>query len=189
MKSIPYSKLEKGTFLIASPEITSGIFFRSVIILCDHSSAGSFGLIVNKPLNINSSNEILNQEDFANPNVHLRSGGPMQTNQMMLLHASDNPPAQSLNLCDNVHLGGDLEFLQAATNAVDGPPMLLCFGYTGWGAGILEREFLEGGWFLHPGTKAHLFQTQAEKTWKNLLLEMGGKYASLSMIPEDPTQN
>ena len=52
MKSIPYLDLKKGTFLVASPDIKSGIFYRSVVLLCDHSAVGSFGLIINKPLDI-----------------------------------------------------------------------------------------------------------------------------------------
>ena len=66
---------------------------------------------------------------------------------------------------------------------------LLALGYAGWGAGQLEREFLDGGWFLHPATKRHLFHVPAEKLWQSLLREMGGKYATLSMIPEDLTVN
>ena len=62
MTNIPYSELKKGSFLVASPEIDDGIFFRSVVLLCDHSPVGSFGLIVNKPLEIEAPEEILDLE-------------------------------------------------------------------------------------------------------------------------------
>jgi len=65
----------------------------------------------------------------------------------------------------------------------------LCFGYAGWGEGQLEREFLDGQWFLHQASARHIFLTSPEKLWQTLLREMGGKYTTLSMIPENLSLN
>ena len=189
MENIPYSHIEKGTFLIATPEIESGLFFRSVVLVCEHNPNGSFGIIVNKNLDIELPSDIIDTSELANPNVSIRAGGPVQTNQMMLLHTSDRIPQQTMPICDQVYLGGDLQFLQESITDTDGPEIFLCFGYAGWGAGLLEREYLDGHWLILPATKEHLFNTAPEKLWQNLLLEMGGKYATLSMIPEDLTLN
>jgi putative transcriptional regulator len=105
------------------------------------------------------------------------------------LHSSDQIPDQTLQLCDGVFLGGDLQFLQEAVMESSGPAVRLCFGYCGWGAGQLEREFLSGNWFPHPGSAKHVFETIPEKIWQTILREMGGKYATLSMIPEDLSLN
>src|ERR1700733_13776573 len=103
MESIPYSDLSKGTFLIATPEIESGVFFRGVILLCEHTSTGSFGLLINKKLDLELPSDILNVEQLSNPHIELRVGGPLQTNQMMLLHTSDKIPQQTLQLCEGVY--------------------------------------------------------------------------------------
>lgn len=189
MESIPYSHLEKGTFLIATPEFDSGIFFRSVLLLCEHSPNGSFGIIVNKPLDLELPEEILTPDQLVNPNVEIRAGGPVQTNQMMLLHSSEKIPEQTIEICKGVYLGGDLQFLQEAVAQTDGPILRLCFGYAGWQAGQLEREFLDGGWYLCPAQARHIFEVPPEKLWQELLRELGGKYATLSMIPEDLSLN
>lgn len=189
MESIPYTHLTKGSFLVASPDFDTGIYFRSVVIVCEHSNGGSFGLIINKNLNVELPEEILSAKEFSNPNMQIRTGGPIQPNQMMLLHSSDSLPDQTLKLCDGVYLGGDLQFLQESISDANGPSVRLCFGYCGWGAGQLEREFLSGNWFLHPGSAKHVFETPPEKIWQTILREMGGKYATLSMIPEDLSLN
>ncbi len=189
MEHIPYSQIEKGTFLIATPDIELGLFFRGVLLVCEHNPNGSFGLVVNKPLNLELPQEIASSEHLANPNVVIMAGGPMQTNQMMLLHDSTSIPQQTLKICDGVYLGGDLQFLQEALSDEKGPHLHLCFGYAGWGAGQLEREFLDGNWFIYPANQNHIFQTPPEKLWPQLLREMGGRYASLSMIPEDLSLN
>lgn len=189
MEHVPYSQIQKGTFLIATPDIDSGVFFRSIILVCEHNANGSFGLIINKPLNLDLPEEVINVKNLTNPHVGVRAGGPVQTNQMMLLHTSADIPQQTLSVTEGVHLGGDLQFLQEALTDENGPEILLCFGYAGWGAGSLEREFLDGQWYLHPASLRHIFHVPPEKLWQTLLREMGGKYAPLSMIPEDLSVN
>ncbi len=189
MEHIPYSQIQKGTFMIATPDIEAGIFFRGVVLICEHNPNGSFGLVINKSLDLELPEEIINIDNLANPKVSIRAGGPVQTNQMMLLHTSSTIPQQTLEICDGVYLGGDLQFLQEIITDEEGPAVHLCFGYAGWSAGQLEREFLDGGWYLYPATKDHIFEIPPEKLWQHLLREMGGKYATLSMIPEDLSWN
>lgn len=189
MENISPSQLQRGVFLIASPDFSTGIFFRSVVLLCEHSDKGSFGLVVNKRLEVEISEEIVDTQQMANPHIAVRSGGPVQTNKLMLLHNSPTVPQQSMETCKGVYLGGDLQFLQEVMSDENGPYVHLCFGYAGWGAGQLENEFLDGRWFLSPASEKHLFHIEPEKLWQQLLREMGGKYAALSMIPEDLTLN
>jgi putative transcriptional regulator len=185
----PYSHLAKGTLLIASPEIDSGIYFRSVVLICEHNAGGSFGVLINKPVMMELPEEILNMKEINNPNVEMRAGGLIQPNQMMLLHSCEEIPDQTLKVCNGVCLGGDLQFLQESINNPHGPSLRLCFGYCGWGPGALEREFLSGAWYLHPASARHIFDIPADRLWQSLLREMGGKYATLSMIPEDLSLN
>jgi putative transcriptional regulator len=186
---IPYSQLTKGTFLVASPDIEGGIYFRSVVLICEHSSNGSFGLIINKEIEIELPEEIINLKEMVNPDIQVRVGGPIQPSQMMLLHSSDQLGEQSLKICEGIFLGGDLQFLQEAMHNANGPRIRLCFGYTAWGAGQLEKEFLSGHWFLHPASAKFLFETPPEKIWQSVLRDMGGKYATLSMMPENLNLN
>jgi putative transcriptional regulator len=185
----PYSQIQKGTFLIATPDIDIGFFFRGVILVCEHNANGSFGLLINKALDLELPDEIMNINQLANPHIGIRAGGPVQTNQMMLLHSSNQIEHQTLKVCEDVYLGGDLQFLQESILNPEGPYIHLCFGYAGWGSGQLEREFLDGHWFLYHASSLHIFQTHPDKLWQTLLREMGGKYATLSMIPEDLSLN
>ena len=180
-----YSEIEKGSFLVASPEIDSGVLNRAVIIVCEHCSAGSFGLMINKRLDLHLPEGIIPVKDLVNKKISIYSGGPLQTNHMMLLHDYDKIPDQTLTLMENVFLGGNLSFLQEAAADENGPAVRLCFGYTGWSAGELEREFLNGIWYLAKNSYKHIFETPPEKVWHTILQEMGGKYAGYSMIPED----
>nr|NGY95287.1 UPF0301 protein [Neochlamydia sp. AcF84] len=189
MEAIPYTQIQKGHFLIASPDIDKGIFFRAVVLICEHNPSGSFGLVINKPLDLELPEEIISVQHLANPRVGIRGGGPVQTNQMMLLHTGKDISHQALQITKDIYLGGDLQFLQESLNDENGPYIHLCFGYAGWGAGQLERELLDETWFVYPANAKHIFHTPPDKLWQSLLREMGGKYASLSMIPEDLSVN
>lgn len=189
MENLPYSQIQKGTFLIATPDIDTGIFFRGVLLVCEHGPNGSFGIMINKNLDLELPEEVINLHQLANPHINVRAGGPVQANQMMLLHTSDKLATQTLKICDGVYLGGNLQFLQESIADEDGPEVYLCFGYAGWGAGQLEREFLDGNWFLYPADSHHVFHVPPEKIWQVLLRKMGGRYATLSMIPEDLSLN
>ncbi len=185
----PYAHLERGTLLIASPDLEHHLYFRSVILLCDHSSGGSFGVLINKPIEIELPEEIFKPEDLQAADIEMRTGGPMQPNQMMLMHSYDQAPNQTLKIGEGIHLGGDLHFLQELLAEKKDLPIRLCFGYSGWGPGQLEREFLSGNWFLHRASKHLVFEVSVEKIWQEALRELGGKYATLSMIPEDLSLN
>jgi putative transcriptional regulator len=108
---------------------------------------------------------------------------------MMLLHGQAAQGEEILKVCEGVYLGGDLHFLQEVIADANGPAVRLCFGFCGWGPGGLEREFLSGLWFLYPGSAQSVFEAPIETLWRSTLRQMGGKYATLSMIPDDLSLN
>ncbi len=189
MENAPLSPLHKGCLLIASPEINSGLYAKSVVLLCEHNESGSFGLIVNKPISIDLPPEVLDINGSQNKKLSTWTGGPIQVGQMMLLHSSNAIPNQVLQISSDLFLGGDLEFLRNAAENPDGPFVRLCFGYSGWDKGQLEKELEKGYWFVTPVSNRLLFQESAETLWKNLLSEMGGQYTSLSNMPNDLSLN
>jgi putative transcriptional regulator len=145
--------------------------------------------VINKPFITQLPEDILSIEEISNPKVHLRLGGKMQQNQMMLLHTSEKATTQTLKVLDGVHLGGDLNFLQDSLKDTQCPDILLCFGYTGWITGQLEKEFMAGMWYPYPASKELIFNTPIETIWRTVLRSMGGKYTTISMIPEDLSLN
>lgn len=182
-------ELTRGLFLIASPGVDHPFYKRSVLLLCDHTPAGSFGLAINKPFETKVLDSLLTEVDLPMiEELSTRSGGLMQMSQMMLLHTSDEIKEQTLQVAHDIYLGGDLDFLEKQV-VKNKEQLLLCFGYSGWNPGQLEREFSEGNWFAFPANAHYLFEVPIEKLWQTLLYDMGGKFRSLSTIPEDLSLN
>lgn len=180
--------IKKGTLLIATPEIGVDFFHRSVILVCEHTANGTFGLVLNKPLEMGLPEELLDIQTSANTNIAMRIGGPVQTNQLLLLHNSADVK-EAVSIGQDIYLGGDLEFLQNSLECSSGPSILLCFGYTGWGPLELEKDLAEGLWFLSEVESHYIFQTPPDKLWQQVLQDKGGKYSSLTSMPDDLSQN
>lgn len=186
----PITKLSKGIFIVSTPEIDEGIFARSVIFICEHNMNGSFGLIINKKVEVSFSENLYQLKDLEQGLFKISAGGPVQTHQLMTLHNCSTNPNQTLNICENIYLGGDLNFIQELIHNPERENNLcLCFGYAGWGPGQLEKEILESQWYVSPFSSEILFSTEYDLLWQQTLQNMGGKYASISMIPEDLSLN
>ena len=84
----------KGKLLISSPEISDGVFDKSIILICEHDANGTMGFILNKPL-INVSLETIwtnigyekKNPYFTNSDVFI--GGPLASNAMFVIHSPD----------------------------------------------------------------------------------------------------
>ncbi len=189
MQNSPLPRLTKGSLLIASPEINSGLYAKSVVLICEHNESGSFGLIINKPLYVDLPEEVINMKEAANQHLSTWTGGPIQVGQMMLLHSCNTIPDQVLQINSDLFLGGDLDFLQTSAADPEGPFIRLCFGYSGWENGQLEKEIAKGYWLTLQATSKHLFQENTDTLWKTLLNEMGGKASDLANLPEDLSLN
>ncbi|MBN2237590.1 MAG: YqgE/AlgH family protein, partial [Bacteroidales bacterium] len=72
-----------GSILISEPSLKDFYFERSVVLLADHNEEGSFGLILNKPVNL-KFNEIVKDFPYYNGNVFL--GGPVSTKNLFYIH-------------------------------------------------------------------------------------------------------
>src|SRR3954469_13067349 len=77
-------------FLIAMPGMEDEAFAKSVVYLCEHSSRGALGLVINKPSDIalrklfDKVELPLGRDDLARTPVF--HGGPVQTERGFVLH-------------------------------------------------------------------------------------------------------
>lgn len=189
MFKIPYANIERGTLLVASPDLDQGVFSRSVILLCEHTKEATFGVILNKLLDVELSEEFGFFFDKSGlGNVKFRMGGPLQANQMIMLH-SESSCENASEICPEVFLGGDVDFFQNVDNEQVSSILNVYFGFVSWKSGQLEQEFFDGLWFIAKARKKHVFFDSNENLWKVTLREMGGKHASISAVPKDLSLN
>ena len=163
-------------------------FRRAVVLLCEHTDEGSFGLILNKPLALELGEVV---EDLSS-SVQVSLGGPVQPNTLHYLHRHRDVLSDSVKVTADVAWGGDFDLVKALVLSEEASPESLRFflGYSGWSAGQLEEEIEEGGWILTGLDDPELsFPDDPERLWRIVLRRMGGEYAYLANFPDDPRMN
>jgi putative transcriptional regulator len=162
-----------GQVLIATPVMADPRFAQTVIYLCEHSDKGAMGLVVNRPLESPSFEDLLRQLgiDPVPParSIRLCSGGPVDVARGFVLHSADWSGEGSLSLAGGLALTASLDVLRAIA-AGGGPKQgILALGYAGWGPGQLDAELQQNAWLAAPADPALLFDDANETKWRRAL--------------------
>ncbi|MCL4129326.1 UNVERIFIED_CONTAM: hypothetical protein GTU68_046664 [Idotea baltica] len=163
-------------------------FQRSVILICEHRFEGSFGLILNKQLDLSIGDAV---NELSHLNAPLFFGGPVQPDTLHFIHSYGELLTDSLEISKGVFWGGDFEHLKflAETNQIDPQKIRFYLGYSGWSEGQLTEELKEKSWITSKCSPKDLFSSNPLDLWQNVLGKMGGNYRVMSHFPVDPTLN
>jgi putative transcriptional regulator len=160
------------------PNLADPNFWQSVVLLGVHSDTdGAFGLIVNRPLEIDMHDILseLGQEQVDHELPQVMAGGPVQPNQGFVLFQRGNqqPEEDDITISDSLAVSGNTETLVRLT--LDESPSQYCLllGYSGWFPGQLEREIEENSWVIAPLDHEILFGVPAPDRWAAALRSIG----------------
>lgn len=179
----------RGKVLISEPFLYDEMFGRSVILLVDHSTDGTMGLVLNKPLPL-SLNDVLKEFKDIN-NIPIYKGGPLSTDTLFYLHTLKDVE-DSLQIGKGVYLNGDFDAIRRYIlqgNDIDGK-IRFFLGYSGWEHDQLCQKIEENTWLIgSTGISSLMDEKGSAELWKNVLGQLGGKYEIWSRFPQIPTLN
>lgn len=183
-----HETLRTGMLLIANAELQDQNFRRTVVLLCEHNASGTFGLILNRPLELGMMDII---DDYTGENLPLHWGGPVQPNTVHVLHRYGNLVSDSTEVANGVYWGGDYAQIKSLiqTKQVSSQGFKFYLGYSGWGEGQLEEEMAGRSWYLFPADSHTVFEEDVTRMWSRVLRKKGGDYAIVAMFPPDPQLN
>ncbi len=184
---IPRLKPKQGSILISEPSLRDFYFRQSVVLLAEHNEEGSFGVIVNKPIEARLKDII---KGFPPYNLPVYLGGPVKTDSIFFIHTRDDID-QSMPIMQGLYWGGDLEAIgKMLKSKVMLPGEIRFFvGYSGWSSNQLDRELKEKSWVLSQTTVNEIINDPPETLWSNYLKNMGQEYAIWANFPADPAYN
>jgi putative transcriptional regulator len=176
-----------GVMLIATPAMADPRFEHSVIYLCSHSSEGAMGLIVNKPSQDVSLDQLLTQlkiaKTSATKRIAVHFGGPVEMGRGFVLHSDDfETPGVTQKLQEGLALTATVEILRAIARGRGPRRAMLALGYAGWSAGQLEAELQSDGWLSCPGDAALVLDEADDGKWAAALGKIGVDPAVLSAV-------
>ena len=180
-----------ASLLVAMPQLQDPNFVRAVMLIVQHDEQGTFGLVLNRPVDMSASElcEGLDMHWGGDPEMPLHWGGPVQPHTGWMLFAHDDVATahaqdsdELTDLVDGICFAGSLHVLQAM---VDAPPgdVRLFLGYAGWGPGQLEGDMAEGVWLTAPASREAIFDVASDATWDYVVRSLGIDPATLIPTP------
>lgn len=176
----------RGQLLVAGPGLIDPNFWRTVVLVGEHSDEGALGVVLNRPSETTVDEAVPELRVLAAGMGLVHVGGPVQPSAIVVLADFVEPDDAYSFVLD--HIG----FLAAEVD----PDALgelrrarVYAGYTGWGPGQLDGELEDGSWIVEPARSGDVFTSEPEGLWSAVLRRKGGPFGVLASMPPDPSRN
>jgi putative transcriptional regulator len=173
-----------GKLLIAPPSVKGNFWHRTVILITEHHSAGSLGLVLNK-------RSQMTVEEFAaqcHYDMHYQNylylGGPVNVKALSMLHSADWSCSNTMRITDNLAISSAEDLLPKIAMGNTPVHWRMFLGLCGWAPGQLENEikgitpFSHNTSWLIANPDHHLvFDTDLKEQWTHAIDRSGQEFA------------
>ena len=176
----------RGQLLIAGPGLVDPNFFRTVVLVVEHSRDGALGLVLNRPSETTVGEAVSELDQLLDSDEPLFIGGPVQPSALIVLGEFEDTEHAALIAFDNIGV--------LANGSPEDEPSRVrrsraFVGHSGWGPGQLDAELERGDWILEPAVDTDAFTDHASELWEAVLTRKGGSYALVARMPPDVSVN
>ncbi|MEQ7801738.1 YqgE/AlgH family protein [Pedobacter sp. ASV1-7] len=178
-----------GRLLISEPFLMDPNFKRSVILITEHQEDGTVGFILNHCSALILSDVIPEMGDASYP-IYL--GGPVETDTIHFIHRCPDLITDGQEIAKGIYWGGNFEALKVliSTKSIGEADIKFFLGYSGWAEEQLKMEMKENTWIVSDQFHADVvFSNNEENLWREVIINLGPKYAHVSNFPQDPNLN
>lgn len=178
-----------GRLLISEPFLRDPNFKRSVVIISEYSETGTIGFVINQTSALLLRDLI---PELPDANFPIYIGGPVGTDTIHFIHRCYDKMNDGVEIGKGIYWGGNFETLKVLiqTNSLDPEEVKFFIGYSGWGQEQLVDEIKENTWIVsdqyHPDV---VFSDNDEEIWREVIINLGPKYAHITNFPQDPSLN
>jgi len=193
------TSLRAGMLLVATPALGDPNFTSTVVLLLDvengeqdasGDSGGALGVVLNRPSGIRVEEVLGDWGDVVDEPEVLFQGGPVSTEGALAVAMIRDGAQAPLGFRTIQGCLGLLDLDTPVELVADALVGLRIFaGYAGWGAGQLDAEVAQGGWYVVPGLSVDAFATDSSRMWREVLRRQPGELAWNSTRPLDPSTN
>ena len=172
--------------MIAGPGLVDPNFWRTVVLVGEHSEEGALGVVLNRSSETPVDEAAPELEGLADDMGPVHVGGPVQPSAIVVLADFAEPPDESALVVESVG------FLPAEVDPDELGELRrarVYIGYAGWGPGQLDDELDEGSWIVEPALADDVFTPEPDALWSSVLRRKGGPFRVLAAMPHDPSRN
>jgi putative transcriptional regulator len=177
----------RGQLLIAGPALLDPNFWRTVVLVVEHTDDGALGLVLNRSSETTVGEAVPQLTELIDPSEQLFVGGPVQPSAVIVLAEFKDPSDAALIAFDRIGVLGTRPESDELTAGVRTGRAFV--GHAGWGPGQLDAELERGDWILEPARPQDAFCQAPPELWSEVLTRKGGSYALVARMPPDPSVN
>lgn len=169
--------------LLSMPQMADPNFARSVVLLCDYTDQGAFGLVVNRQMSEPAWTLIKTDPPVrVDPEVRLWIGGPVDPQRTwVLMSEPQGPDDEQREICAGVLISVSHELTLQMLQAPPSNKARVLVGYAGWGPGQLEREIAASGWLMTEVDPQLIFGVPPDQMWETAIRRLGADPSALQM--------
>ncbi|HUG65528.1 MAG TPA: YqgE/AlgH family protein [Gaiellaceae bacterium] len=176
----------KGQLLVAGPGLLDPNFWRTVVLVGEHSEEGALGVVLNRSSETPVAEGAPELAGIADGMGYVHVGGPVQPSAVVVLADFVEPQDDDAVVVESVG------FLPAEVDPDELGEVRrarVYVGYAGWGPGQLDDELDEGSWIVEPAVPDDVFTDEPDDLWSAVLRRKGGPFGVLATMPPDPSRN
>ena len=169
--------------LLSMPQMADPNFSRTVVLLCDYSDEGAFGLVVNRQMAEPAWTLMRTEPPIrVDPELRLWVGGPVQPESTWLLMSEpQGPDDEQREVAPGVLLSVSRDLTLQTLQAPPTQKSRLIVGYAGWAPGQLDQELAASGWLTSAVDSQLIFSVAPEEMWEAGIRRLGADPAALQM--------
>jgi putative transcriptional regulator len=161
--------LRRGVLLYAMPGLPDPNFAQTVVLLLEHNSDGSLGVVLNQPTERSVDNALDVRAGTSGIDLHVSWGGPVQPGAVLSLVRTLRPGPRARTILGEIHLTPHLDDVRQVLAERGGRLRVRIFsGYAGWARGQLAAEVRAGSWVPEPADAATVFSTEPSRMWEKV---------------------
>lgn len=170
--------------LLSMPQLDDPNFRRSVVLLCQHTPDGAWGLVLNRPTGTAAAQSVrLDPPVMLDNGLELWTGGPVEPERGCLLLGEDPDDVESVQICPGLYISGSATLLRKLLERERPPRTRLLMGYAGWSPGQLDAELRESAWLIMQIELDLIFDVPPADMWETAIRRLGAEPGSLQMSP------
>jgi putative transcriptional regulator len=177
----------RGRLLVASPALQDPNFTRTVVLIAEHTPEGAMGVVLNRPMELEIAEASPVLTVLGAEEEHVFAGGPVQPNGVMVLARFAAPAQPGVAITGDLGFVGAEDDLHVIAESVDQARVFA--GHAGWAAGQLDAELEDEGWIVADLEPGDPFTADPDALWSTVLQRLGGSFALVARMPDDPSLN
>jgi putative transcriptional regulator len=184
----------RGQCLIAAKSLRDPNFYKTVVLMLEHTEQGATGLVLNRPSSVCVAHALSGHFTLPETDDVVFVGGPVEPTALLILHDAESLGCSDSSPAPGVFVGGSAEsfeqvLLSSASDDEDRARFRVFSGYSGWGEGQLDGEVERGDWLIHSGSHDLVFETDPYEVYDVALQLFFGANDLLPYRVKDPTLN